>query len=135
MNFLWFSFPREKGTQSPRGKFGAIFQSKIRVENWINMGTLVLHLSGLKLLICSLYIMAPKIRCCNVTVLGQSIQIGKIWLGKPSTSTLLTSTFVFRSRGFPIGGFELEWSLVATSLGGFSVTSHEKRVPGALLKE
>ena len=56
-------------------------------------------------------------------------------LGKPLlTSTLLTSTFVFRSGGFPCRGFELEWSLVATSLEGFSVTSHEKRVPGAPFK-
>ena len=38
---------------------------------------------------------------------------------------------VFRSGWFPFGGFELEWSLVATSLEGLSV----KRVPGALLKE
>ena len=44
-------------------------------------------------------------------------------IGKPLTSTLLASTFVF---GFPLGGFELKWSLVATSLEGFSVTSHEK---------
>ena len=54
--------------------------------------------------------------------------------GKPLTSTLLTSTFAFRSGGFPLRGFELEWSLVATSLEGFSVTSHERRVPGALFK-
>ena len=51
-------------------------------------------------------------------------------VGKPLTSTfkkkLLTSTFVFRSGGFPFRGFELEWSLVATSLEGFSVTSNEK---------
>ena len=39
------------------------------------------------------------------------------------------STFVFRSGRFPfsIRGFELEWSLVATSLEGFSVTSREKK--------
>ena len=55
-------------------------------------------------------------------------------LGKPLTSTLLTSTFVFRSGGFPFQGFELEWSLVATSLKGFSVTGHEKGVPGAPFK-
>ena len=54
--------------------------------------------------------------------------------GKPLTSTLLTSTFVFRSGGFPSQGFELEWSLVATSLEGFSVTGHEKRVPRAPFK-
>ena len=44
--------------------------------------------------------------------------------GKPLTSTLLTSTFVFRSGGFPFRGFEAKRSLVATSLEGFSVTSH-----------
>ena len=40
-------------------------------------------------------------------------------LGKTLTSTLLTSTFVFGFGGFPFGGFELELSLVATSLEGF----------------
>ena len=49
-------------------------------------------------------------------------------------STLLMSTFVFSSGGFPFRRFELEWSLVATSLEGFSVISHEKRVPGTPLK-
>ena len=49
------------------------------------------------------------------------------FIGKPLTSTLLKSTFVFRSGGFPFRGFELEWSLVATSLEGLSVTSHEKK--------
>ena len=44
--------------------------------------------------------------------------------------TLPTSTFVFRS-GFPFRRFELEWSLVATSLEGFSVASHKERVPRA----
>ena len=41
--------------------------------------------------------------------------------------------FVFRSGVFPFWGFELEGSLVATSLEGFSVTSHKnlKRVPRA----
>ena len=34
---------------------------------------------------------------------------------------------VFRSRGFHFWGFKLELSLVATSLEGFSVTSHEKK--------
>ena len=34
-------------------------------------------------------------------------------LRKPLTSTLLTSTFDFRSGGFPFRGFELERSLVA----------------------
>ena len=49
---------------------------------------------------------------------------------KPLTSTLLTSTFVFRSGGGPpLGGFKLE-SSVATSLHGFSVTGHEQRLPG-----
>ena len=57
-------------------------------------------------------------------------------LGKPLTSTLLTSTFVFRSGGFSFWGFELAWSLVATSLEGFSVTSHEnKDTVGPVLKE
>ena len=42
--------------------------------------------------------------------------------------------FCFRFGGFPFRGFELECSLVATSLEGFSVTSHEKRVPGAIFK-
>ena len=51
--------------------------------------------------------------------------------GKPLTSTLLTSTFVFRSREFPFGGFELEWSLVATSLEGVFT---KNRVPGAPFK-
>ena len=46
---------------------------------------------------------------------------------KNKAYTLLTSTFVFRSGGFPFRGFELEWSLVATSLEGFSATSHEKK--------
>ena len=32
-------------------------------------------------------------------------------------------------------GFELEWSLVETSLEGVCVTSHEERVPGAPLKD
>ena len=50
-------------------------------------------------------------------------------------STLLTSTFVFRSGEFPFPGFKLEWSLVATSMEGVSVTSHEGRVPGAPFKE
>ena len=36
-------------------------------------------------------------------------------IDKPLTSTLLTSTFVFRSGGFAFGGFQLEWSLVASS--------------------
>ena len=39
--------------------------------------------------------------------------------------------FSFSSEWFPFGGFELEWSLVAASLEGFSVTSHQKRVRGA----
>ena len=55
-------------------------------------------------------------------------------VGKPLTSTLLTSTFVFRSGEFPFRGFEVKWSLVATSLEGFSVNCHEKRVPKAPLK-
>ena len=55
-------------------------------------------------------------------------------IGKPLTSTLLTSTFVFRSGGFPFRGFDLEWSLVAPSLEGFSVTNHEKGIPGAPFK-
>ena len=55
-------------------------------------------------------------------------------VGKPLTSTLLTSTFVFRSGWFSLRGFELEWSLVATFLEGFSVTSHETTVPGARFK-
>ena len=50
--------------------------------------------------------------------------------GKPSTST-----FVFRSGGFPFRGFKLEWSLVATSLEGFSVTGHEKGYQRPLVKE
>ena len=50
-------------------------------------------------------------------------------VGKPLTSTLLTTTFVFRCRGF-----ELEWSFVATSLEGFSVTSHENIVPRVTFK-
>ena len=54
--------------------------------------------------------------------------------GKPLTSTLPTSTFVFRSGGFLFRGFVLEWSLVAPSLEGFSVTSHEKGVPRAPFK-
>ena len=49
--------------------------------------------------------------------------------------SLLTSTFVFRSGGFLFQRFELEWSLVATSLERFSVTSHEKGYQGPLLKE
>ena len=54
------------------------------------------------------------------------------FLGKPLTSTLLTSTLVFRSGEFPFAGFELEWSLVATSLEGFSrKTGYQK----PLLKE
>ena len=52
-----------------------------------------------------------------------------MYLGKPLTSTLLTSTLVFRSGGFPFAGFELEWSLVATSLEGFSRKT-KNRVPG-----
>ena len=40
---------------------------------------------------------------------------------------MLTSTFVFRSGGFPFRGFKLEWSLVATSLEGVSVTSHTEK--------
>ena len=48
-----------------------------------------------------------------------------------SAAALLTSTLVFRFGGFPFGGFELEWSLVATSLENFSVTGHGKRAPGA----
>ena len=49
-------------------------------------------------------------------------------LGKPSNVPFahVLSTFVFRS-----GGFELKRSLVATFLEGFSVTSHERRVPGS----
>ena len=49
--------------------------------------------------------------------------------GKPLTSTLLTSTFVFRSGGFAFGGFELERSLVVTflDLEGVSVTTHETK--------
>ena len=43
-----------------------------------------------------------------------------------------TSTFVFRSGGFPLGGFELEWSLVATSIPGRVFTKN--RVPGAPFK-
>ena len=50
-------------------------------------------------------------------------------VGKPSRSTLLTSTFVFRFGGVPLWGFELEWSLVATSLEGFSVASRKKGAP------
>ena len=56
-------------------------------------------------------------------------------VGKPLTSTLLTSTLVFRSGGFPFRGFDLEWSLVAPSLEGVSVTNYEKGVPGARFKE
>ena len=52
------------------------------------------------------------------------------FFGKPLTSTLLTSASVFRSEGFPFG--EFEWSLVASSLEGFSVSSHETGVPSAL---
>ena len=62
----------------------------------------------------SCYTNQPNLFCCC--------------FGKPLTSTWLTSTLVFRSRGFPSRGFELEWSL-ATSLEGFSVTSHGERVP------
>ena len=40
--------------------------------------------------------------------------------------------FVFRSGGLPFREFEVEWSLVATSLEGFSVTSHEKGYQGPL---
>ena len=43
------------------------------------------------------------------------------------TSTLLTSTLVLGPRGFPFAGFKLEWSLVATSLEGFSVTVPNKK--------
>ena len=53
-------------------------------------------------------------------------------IGKPLASTLLTSTFVL-DPGVRLWG-ELEWSLVATSLEGFSVTGCEKRVPGNLCK-
>ena len=67
-----------------------------------------------------------------VQVLGGGQLLEKF--GKPLTSTLLTSTFVFMSGGFPFQGFELEWSLVATSLEGFSVTSHEEGVPRAPFK-
>ena len=48
-------------------------------------------------------------------------------VGKPLTSTLLTSIFVFRSGSSPFGGFKLAGSLVATSLEGFSVTSQERK--------
>ena len=52
------------------------------------------------------------------------------------TSTLLTSTLFVRSGGFPLGGFELEWSLVATSLEGFLLSlATEKGYQGHLLKE
>ena len=56
-------------------------------------------------------------------------RVGESWLGVPLTSTLLTSTFVFRYGGFPaLRGFELEWSLSgAASLEGSSVTSHEEK--------
>ena len=41
-----------------------------------------------------------------------------------------------RSGGFPFRGFELEWSFVATSLEGLSVTGHEKKgTGGPFLKE
>ena len=42
--------------------------------------------------------------------------------------------FISRSWGFPFGGFELERSLVATSLEGFSVTGHEKKYQGHLFE-
>ena len=54
-------------------------------------------------------------------------------LRKPSTPTLLTSTFVFRSGAFLFGGFELEWSSVASHWRlpwkDFSVTSYGTRGP------
>ena len=55
-------------------------------------------------------------------------------LGKPLTSTLLTSTLFLAPGGFPVEGFELKWSFMRTSLKGFPGTSHEKRVPGAPFK-
>ena len=64
-----------------------------------------------------------SVREKNIT----SLKFMCLFWGKPLTSTLLTSTFVFRSGGFPFQGFELEWSLVASSLEGFSVTGHEKK--------
>ena len=55
-------------------------------------------------------------------------------LGTPLTSTSPTSTFVL-GPGVLLSGFELERSSVATSLEGFSVTSHEKKKhQGPLLK-
>ena len=53
-------------------------------------------------------------------------------LWKPLMSTLLTSTSVLGSSS--VRGFELEWSLMAPSLEGFSLTGHEKRVPGPPFK-
>ena len=43
--------------------------------------------------------------------------------------------FSFRSGGFPPQRFELEWSLLVTSLEGFAVTSHRTGYQGPLLKE
>ena len=56
-------------------------------------------------------------------------------VGKPLTATLLTSTFVFRSGGLPFRGFEVKWSLVATSVEGFLSLATKKGYQGPLLKD
>ena len=83
----------------------------------------------------------------QIKELGRGLKLGETlkggwdgctmyFVGKPFTCTLLTSTFVFRpGTSHPFQGFELKWSLAATCLEGFSVTSHEKGYEMPPLKE